>query len=113
VANTVSEYEWTGRYLEGSAADQREMHQRWLHVLNTAECFLSVLGCPFAFPVKINHVEELWASPALKWHATHIITRTIAAQHGYTFSPATLSPDATVREVGGRECAHDEENPIA
>jgi hypothetical protein len=115
VPNMVSEYEWTGRYIEGSASDQREMHQRWLHVLNTAECFMSVLGCPFAFPVKIDHVDELWSSPTLKWHATQIITRKIAAQHAYTFSPADVPCPGTCQHgaAAPREFEADEENPIA
>jgi hypothetical protein len=90
VPNLVWEYDWDGSYQEGSPEVQRAAFLRWLHVLDTAECFASVRGCPYAFPVKIDRVLELWDTPEKKWHAIRIITRRIAAQHPYTFAPSDL-----------------------
>lgn len=87
----VWEWEWDGSYEEGSPDVQRAAFLRWLHVLNTAECFVSVRGCPYAFPVKIDPVRELWRSPELKFHATRFITRLIARQHDYTFAPEDVA----------------------
>lgn len=98
IPNIVSEWRWDGGFEEGSSADQREIFQKWLHSLNTAECFVSVRGFPQAFPVKIDHVEEKWPNPAIKWATIRFITRKIAAQHDYTFSPNKTPNESLVVE---------------
>jgi len=89
--NYILNYEWDGGYEEGPPEVQHAAFLRWLHCLNVAECFVSVRGCPYAFPVKIDHVQELWSTPEKKWHAVQIIIKKIAAQHPYMFSPADLT----------------------
>ncbi len=90
LANPVSYMEWTGRYVEGSVADQEALHRTILHTLGTAEAVVSVCGHPFAFPVRIDQVKEFWSTQEEKWIVTRRAVELIAAQHRYTFSPEAL-----------------------
>ncbi len=96
LANVVSEWEWNGQYEEGSVQDQQEMVMRYLHILKSAEAFVSVLGRPYAFPIKVEHVRPAWNSPAAGWEATEKVKRLVAAQWPYTFSPAAEVPPAAI-----------------
>ncbi len=96
--NLVSEFEWNGQYEEGSPTDQEALHRRWLHLLRSAECFVTVYGHPYAFPVRIETVAPMWATPQAEWQATEEIKRRVAAQWEYTFTPggdlSALPPEA-------------------
>jgi hypothetical protein len=57
--------------------------------------------------VKIDQVRELWETPEKKWHAIRIITRLIAGQKDYTFSPAEVpvqTPDAEEAPIPADDC---------
>ncbi len=87
----VSQMEWQGLYVNGTAAEQYEKVMQTIHCLSVAEALVSVRGLRNSFHIKVPTVRE-WYDEDGKWLAVKALIAQLKKIRPYYFNPSELPP---------------------